>query len=258
MRGGTAVLNRDNPHFSRLRRLATAHGARIIGFGEDKDADVRLICARIEADDARVGADVLGQCLTYRIGMPGRHWVLNSLGVLGAVAALGADVPRAAEALASLVPLKGRGARHRVALGDGSFIVIDDSYNASPPSMAAALATLGAAPLEAGGRRIAVLGDMLELGAWGPDLHRALADDIAAQDIDLVFASGPNMGHLRDALPEGKCAFYAPDSAALAPRVVAAARAGDVLLVKGSFGSRMNVVVDALLARDAHGQAVNG
>jgi UDP-N-acetylmuramoyl-tripeptide--D-alanyl-D-alanine ligase len=184
--------------------------------------------------------------------------VLNSLGVLGAIAALGADVPRAAEGLAGLVPLKGRGARHRVTLGDGAFVVIDDSYNASPPSMAAALATLGAVPLEAGGRRIAVLGDMLELGAWGPDLHRALAAEIAAQAIDLVFACGPNMEHLRAALPEGKCAFYAQDSAALAPRVAAAARAGDVLLVKGSFGSRMNVVVDALLARDTRHHAVNG
>jgi UDP-N-acetylmuramoyl-tripeptide--D-alanyl-D-alanine ligase len=260
VRGGAAVLNRDNAYFARLRRMADARGARIVGFGEDEDADVRLICARIEADGARVGADVLGQCLTYRIGMPGRHWVMNSLGVLGAVAALGADVPRAAEALAGLVPLKGRGARHRVALADGAFVVIDDSYNASPPSMAAALATLGAAPVAAGGRRIAVLGDMLELGAWGADLHRALATEIAARDIDLVFACGPNMEHLWAALPEDKHGSYAPDSATLAQAVTEAARAGDVLMVKGSFGSRMSVVVDALLARGgAHGgQAVNG
>lgn len=255
--GGTAVLNRDNPHFDRLAQAARTHGAQVIGFGEADGADARAIRAHVEPDGSRVAAEILGQPVAYRIGLAGRHWVRNSLGVLAAAATLGADLSRAATVLGTLSPLKGRGVRLTVPVRGGDILLIDDSYNASPPSMHAALATLAAIPAEAG-RRIAVLGDMLELGTRGPALHRALAADIAQCGIDLVFAAGPNMAHLWDALPAERRGYHADNSADLAPHVAAAVRPGDTLLVKGSFGSRMGVVIDALLAHGGRNGAVGG
>ncbi|HEY0437288.1 MAG TPA: cyanophycin synthetase, partial [Phenylobacterium sp.] len=202
-------------------------------------------------------ADILGHTMTYRLGMPGRHWVMNSLAVLASVVLLGGDLKQAADALAGLTPLRGRGARHRIPVPGGAFVLIDDSYNASPPSMRAALATLAVHPVEAGGRRIAVLGDMLELGVEAPALHRALAFEIEAAGIDRVFAAGLNMEHLWQALPPARRGAFAPSAAELAPLVLEAVRPGDAVLVKGSFGSRMGLVVEALLSREARVQAAS-
>jgi UDP-N-acetylmuramoyl-tripeptide--D-alanyl-D-alanine ligase len=247
---GTAVLERDSPHFERLRRLARGAGVgRILSFGRSAQADVRLRAAEEERDGGTtVRADVFGMQLAYRVGIAGSHWVTNSLCVLAAVHALGADVAAAAAALADLRPPKGRGLRTSVSLPHGRFELIDDSYNASPASMAASFEVLRRSRPADGGRRIAVLGDMLELGADAPALHAGLARVLVENRIDLVFTAGPLMSHLRAALPAEMCAAHGADSTALAPEVTAAVRPGDVISVKGSAGSRMRTVVEALLA----------
>jgi UDP-N-acetylmuramoyl-tripeptide--D-alanyl-D-alanine ligase len=152
----------------------------------------------------------------------------------------------AASALAHLPAPKGRGARNTLLWGEGSLTVIDDSYNASPVSVRAALATLGSFKPTAGGRRIAVLGDMRELGVEGPALHRALAEAALAAGIDLVFTAGPLMAELHNALPADRRGAHATDSEALAPLVSDAVRSGDLVMIKGSAGSRMNKVVTHL------------
>jgi UDP-N-acetylmuramoyl-tripeptide--D-alanyl-D-alanine ligase len=254
LEGGTAVIPRDNKHYELLRAAAEASGAgRIVSFGGHHQADVRLLSSMMTAESSVVNAELAGRRINYEIGAPGHHWVINSLAVLAAVAAVGADVDAAAEALAEVHPPRGRGARSRIALDGGSIELIDESYNASPAAMRAAFQTLMLANPEEGGRRIAVLGDMRELGDDGPSLHAALAQDAVEANIDLVFAAGPLMKSLYDALPPALRGAHAETSEALMPLVLDAVRPGDVVCVKGSLGSRMAPIVDALagLERDA-------
>lgn len=247
--GGAVVLNRDNRHFDRLAAAAKAKGIeRIIGFGASDDADFRLLEAAPDIDGSVIRADLGGALHTYRLSLPGDHWVINSLGVLAVVAAVGAHIVDATFALSELEAPKGRGRLHTVLLAGGSLSVIDESYNASPISMAAAIKVLGQIPPENSGRRIAVLGDMLELGADAPARHAALAHVLQTENIDLVFAAGPNMAHLFNALPAALQGGHAPDSKALEPMVVNAVGPGDVVVVKGSAGSRTARIVDALRA----------
>lgn len=261
---GVAVLNRDNRFFSRLASAAEAAGvSRIVSFGADAGAEVRLTEATIEADGSRLKVTVGGEMLRLRVGAPGRHWVINSLGVLAAVWAAGGDVKNAAASLAIVELPKGRGQRHRVAIAGGAFELIDESYNASPVSMCAAFEVLGVAQPAAGGRRIAVLGDMLELGPESEDLHAALAAPLRRNGIDLVFTAGPHMGRLWEALPAAMRGGHAADAEALMPLVRGAVGAGDVVMVKGSAGSRTGPIVQALLALGANGgdaprRTVNG
>ncbi len=244
---GTAVLNRDNDQYARLAAAAKAAGvARIVAFGEHADADARLLRVSLQADSSTVEARILGQSVTYKLGAPGRHIVLNSLAVLAAVVLVGADLALAALALVNLKAAAGRGARARLRVPGGSALLIDESYNANPASMAAAIALLGQAPVEKQGRRIAVLGDMLELGPPGADLHCGLAGALEAAGIDLVFCSGPLMRSLWEALPSGRRGGYAETAAALEPAVLDAIRAGDAVMVKGSLGSKMGPIVKAL------------
>jgi UDP-N-acetylmuramoyl-tripeptide--D-alanyl-D-alanine ligase len=180
---------------------------------------------------------------------------MNSLAVLGAAKLLGADLARAALSLAALEPPKGRGVRHALPLGKGHVTLIDESYNANPASMRAALAVLAQAEPGWRGRRIAVLGDMLELGRESGALHAGLAPDIAARHVDLVFACGPDMGKLWSALPGERRGHYAAASIDLVEPLKAAIRPGDVVMVKGSLGSRMGLVVEALKAMAAQAGA---
>ena len=174
--GGAAVINRDNPHFARLQRAAKDAGvARIVAFGEHAKADARLIKFALQPDSSTVQARILGADVTYKLGAPGRHIVLNSLAVLAAASLAGADLALAALKLSELAPVSGRGVRLTLDLPGGPALLIDESYNANPASMRAALALLGQAPIGPRGRRIAVLGEMLELGAQGVDLHRRAA-----------------------------------------------------------------------------------
>ena len=245
---GVAVLNRDNRHFRRLAGAAGHAGVEtILSFGSHIDASARLLDCGIDPDETAVFALMRDQAVAYRIGVPGLHWAMNSLAVLLAVKSIGADCTRAARKLADMVPPKGRGERHVVKLDGGSFEVIDESYNASPVSMRAAIATLAAARPAKGARRIAVLGDMLELGDTAVTLHAGLAEAVEAWRIDLVFTAGPLMAALNSALPEDKRAGWAASSDEAAPLVKALVRPGDVVMVKGSAGSRMGRIVKTLV-----------
>ena len=248
--GGTAVLNRDNDYFCRLANAARAAGAgRIVSFGESEEAEARLLAWQPAAAGGRVSASIGGVELDYEIAFSGRHWALNSVAVLAAVRAAGAPVDRAAAALGRVLPGTGRGARRRLPAGDGFFELIDESYNASPAAVRAAIATLAeATPLSPGGRRIAVLGDMLELGEAAVRWHAELAADIDAGDVDLVFTAGPLTAHLHSALDPARRGAHAPDSDGLADILRAELRAGDLVLVKGSLGSRMGLIVRRLAA----------
>jgi UDP-N-acetylmuramoyl-tripeptide--D-alanyl-D-alanine ligase len=247
--GGAAVLNRDNSQFAHLARRAKAAGVtRIVSFGEHAKADARLIKYALQPSCSTVQADILGNELTYKIGAPGRHLVHNSLGVLAAVDLVGADLALAALSLSEFKPVAGRGTLIGIDLPGGPASVIDESYNANPASVAAALALLGQTPVGLRGRRIAVLGDMLELGPRGRALHRDLLAAVNANAIDLVFCCGPLMRALWQALPASRRGGYAEDSAALESQLLAAIHAGDAVMVKGSLGSRMGRIVKALQA----------
>jgi UDP-N-acetylmuramoyl-tripeptide--D-alanyl-D-alanine ligase len=255
--GGAVVLPRDNAHFDRLADHARRRGfERILSFGVDAMSDARLVDCRVSPSGNRVSAEVFGKRLDYAIGMPGLHQAVNSLAVLAAIAALDLDVARAAEALAGVSALKGRGARERLELDVGAITLVDESYNASPASVRAALALLGASRPEGRGRRIAVLGDMRELGAAGPALHEELAPDLAKAEVAQVFLVGPLMGRLHAALPEAMRAGHWADSVAAIQPLLAALRAGDIVLVKGSLGTRMAPIVEAMRAVDH--KAANG
>lgn len=249
-KGGAVVLNRDNSQFGRLAAAARSAGvARIISCGESAGADARLIEMSLKDSGSTVRADILGTEVTYKLGAPGRHVALNSLAVLATVALLDGDLALAALALAKLEPPVGRGARATLRVGGGEALLIDESYNANPASMRAALALLGQAEVGKRGRRIAVLGDMLELGPQGPAMHAALADAVLGNGIDQVYCAGPLMRSLWNALPAERHGGYAENSAALQPAVVEALRAGDAVMVKGSLGSRMSPIVKALSQR---------
>ena len=245
--GGTAVINRDNPQYAQLAAAAKTAGiTHVVSFGGNKKADAQLKRVSLHPECSCVEATILGQDVTYKLGAPGRHLVLNSLAVLAAASLVGADLALAALALNNLKPATGRGTRATLRVPGGGALLIDESYNANPASMAAAIAVLGQAPVGAQGRRIAVLGDMLELGGQGAELHRALAGPIEAAKVDLVFASGPLMQALWEALPSSHRGGYAETAAALEPAVVAAIRDGDAVMVKGSLGSKMGPIVKTL------------
>jgi UDP-N-acetylmuramoyl-tripeptide--D-alanyl-D-alanine ligase len=248
---GTAILNRDNPFFARMLAAARTQGLfKIWTFGEHEGADARLVDCSLHATSSAVTAIVRGERIQYCLALPGRHHVLNSLGVLLAVRAAGADLGTAARALAQLAPVKGRGQRRRIQLQRGTFTLIDESYNASPVAVDAALQVLGRTDPGVGGRRIAVLGDMLELGERGPLLHAALADPLKAAGVDKVFLCGPQMKRLWDRLPAALRGRWAETSDGLVQPVAETVHAGDVVMVKGSLGSRMAPIVQALAALD--------
>jgi UDP-N-acetylmuramoyl-tripeptide--D-alanyl-D-alanine ligase len=246
---GTAVLNRDNPHFGRLAAAARARGiGNIWGFGETAGAEGRLIWADVEPSGSVVRAAILGREVKFRLPLPGRHQVQNALAVLLAIVAIGGDLSAGVAALERLTPVKGRGVTIEVAMAGGSFRIVDETYNASPAATRAALAVLGMTVPAAGGRRLVALGDMLELGAGGPAEHAGLAEALIAAKVDQVFTAGPLMRHLHDALPAASRGAHADNSAALAPLVAGAVRNNDIVLVKGSAGSQMSTVVAALRA----------
>jgi UDP-N-acetylmuramoyl-tripeptide--D-alanyl-D-alanine ligase len=250
--GGVAILNRDAPHFDRLAAHAQASRAgRVVTFGEHADADVRALKIVLRPDLSVIDAVVMGQPVTYKLGTAGRHAALNSLGVMAVVHSLGADLARAALSLGGLKPPAGRGERTALEVGGGTAYLVDESYNANPVAVRAALATLAGIETGPRGRRIAVLGDMLELGAAAPDLHRGLAEAIEAARVDLVFTAGPLMRHLFEALPVSRRGAVADTAADLLEPLARTLRSGDAVMVKGSNGSRMGRIVEALKARYA-------
>ena len=252
--GGTAALNRDAPQFERLAKAAAARGVRVVTFGRGEDCDARLI--ELEASDggSRVRARVLGRELAFVVGAPGAHMAENALGALLAADALGADIDPCAAALERFAPQQGRGARFSVATPDGPAIIIDESYNANPASMRAALKLLAAAKPGPKGRRIAVIGDMLELGPAAEAMHAELAADLSANRVDLLFGAGPLTRALYEAAPASMRAAWTARSNELTDEVARELRGGDIAMIKGSNGSRMGPLVAALRDRFARGQ----
>jgi UDP-N-acetylmuramoyl-tripeptide--D-alanyl-D-alanine ligase len=247
--GGAALLNRDDARFKLLERLARdASVEHVVGFGENARAQVKLTNFVLHADHSIMTAKVAGQEVAAKIGAPGRHVVQNVLAVLGAAQFAGADVTKVALALEDLQPERGRGQRHTLSHPDGPFTLIDESYNANPASMQAAIKLLDATPPSREGRRIAVLGDMLELGQHAPKLHAGLAELITETNTDLVFLAGPEMKVLADILPSDVGVEYRPDVEALKPALMMAIRPGDVIMVKSSKGIGFSKLIDALTA----------
>lgn len=248
--GGAAILNRDNPQFEPLALMAIDAGIdRVLGFGENADAEARLTALDLFADRSRVKADIMGRALSFEIGAPGRHLVQDALAALIAVEVLGGDLEAAAAALGGMAAPKGRGEQHRLTLDGGSALLIDESYNANPASMRTAIQVLGTTAAAMGGRRIAVLGDMLELGPDSPRLHAELASSLEEAGVDRVYLAGTHMLALWEALPPPMRGHYAEIAGDLVPILGDELAGGDVVMVKGSNGSRMTGVVDALKVR---------
>jgi len=243
--GAIAVLNADDDWFELLRAAALARGAQIRTFGRSQNADARLLSFQVEGNVALVSASLHGEPLSFELVQTGQHWGLNALATLLAVEALGAPRQAALEGLKGLAPLAGRGEATRVRLAQGDVILIDDSYNANPVSMQAALESLGA--YAAPGRRIVVLSDMLEISDSAA-LHASLAAPIEAAGVDAAFLAGSDMKALHDALPASRRGAWRPAAEDLAPLVLEALQPGDVVMVKGSKGSKASLVVEAIKA----------
>jgi len=251
--GGVAIVNRDIDTFALLAEEAKKSGAgHVLSFGET-ESDAQLADYEPKAASATILARVLGEDILFTLGALGKHLALNSLAVLLAARSVGIDARKAAEALGHFAPPQGRGARETLRLDplfEGSdFLLIDESYNANPASMRAAIDLLGAAPVSGDGRRIAALGDMLELGPSGPALHTQLAEPLEKNRIDLVFAAGPLSRWLYDGLPRERRGGWAPEAMGLEPLLLRVLRPGDALMVKGSNGSKMHALVAALKNR---------
>jgi len=220
--GGAAIVPADAPHADRLIAAAERNGATLIRFGRGAECEARLLKFEMDETGSNAEAEILGRVIKYRVGVEGAHWALNSVAALVAADVVGADLEAAAHALEHLRAFDGRGVATRVEAAFGAFMLVDDAYNANPTSMTAAFSTLAARKPAGNGRRIAVLGDMLEAGA--------------------------RMAALMEALPASRRGGYADSADALIPIIAPALRAGDIVLVKGSNGSKMSRVVAALNA----------
>ncbi len=243
-RGGIAIVPFDSPHRDRLIAAARPHAARIVTFGSGEGADVRATdVTRLSSGANFVTVAMGGRELNFALSQPGAHWVSNALAVLAAVDAAGADPAQAALALADLAGLVGRGARFAAPLADGGeATVIDESYNANPASMRATLAVLG----EAEGRRLAVLGEMRELGEQSDAYHAGLADAVAAAGVEAAVLVGPAMMPLANALAGRARIVHVADAAAALDAARALLAPGDTVLVKGSNGVGLARVVAGL------------
>jgi len=247
--GAVAVLNRDSPHYDRLVGHARRFGvSRVVGFGRSEAAEARLLSCNLQDSGSDVVALIHGRRIEYRLGAAGEHWVLNSIAALAVVEALGANVVEAAAALKGIGASPGRGARRMLKCSAGTVELLDESYNANPVSMRAMLALLARTEPARGGRRLLAMGDMRELGEGADAYHAGLADAVAASGAAQVFLCGPHMQALWQLLAPAQRGVHRPDSASLAGEVAAALRAGDVIAVKGSLGSKMKNVVDAIMA----------
>lgn len=248
--GGTIVLPADSPWMGLLRDLAERSAAgRILTFGRAAGADVRLVGEQGDAQGSTVAARLEGQGdLSWRLDLPGRHQVDNSLGWLAVIHALGLDAGKAALRMGEVQAVDGRGVRREVRLASGAVILLlDESYNANPASMQAALDVLARQQ----GRKVAVLGDMLELGERAESLHIGLAPAIEAAGVQAAYLCGAAMAGLAGRLPCAVAVHHAPSSTELLQLLATDLRDGDVVLVKGSLGSRMRVIVDGLKAAGA-------
>ncbi|MBY4587960.1 MULTISPECIES: UDP-N-acetylmuramoylalanyl-D-glutamyl-2,6-diaminopimelate--D-alanyl-D-alanine ligase [Rhizobium] len=246
--GGHVVLNRDNDQFNFLDRTAQSLGIEHIhSFGQHAKAEFRLAEFNGADENSTLWLTIGGETLEVAIGAPGRHIAENALAALGVVRIVGADMERAIAAIATLKPEKGRGKRHRLSIGSGSFTLIDESYNANPASMRAAIALLAASEPTSRGRRIAVLGDMLEMGEYAQKVHTDLAVPLLAAGIEHVWLAGAEMAALKESLPESVHVEYRENTAELTDYVLNSVAPGDVLMVKSSLSIGFGKIVAALL-----------
>lgn len=242
---GIAILNRDNSQFDRLFALATAQGLKqVLSFGFHTDAHARMIECVATEEGSMIKADILGDKVNFILPVPGEHLALNALGALLTAKMAGGDIEASVSALGGYKPPKGRGVVETIQLKDGQLTLIDESYNASPASVRAAIKVLA----KNKGRKILVLGDMRELGTSSPELHSSLAQDIIDAKISTVFTCGEMMAHLNKALPQEIRGYHGADSTALAPHIAKTLSSGDAVTVKGSNSMRMNLIIDAIKA----------
>ena len=260
-RGGIAILPAGNEHFARLAAHARSKEARVVSFGQSPGVHARLLSYESVEEGSVVTADILGSRLTFLIRARGRHLALNAIAALAAAKLAGARIETAAESLAQFEVPEGRGRTSAFNTPEGAILIIDESYNANPASMRAALEVLGTTPRTKCPRRVAVLGDMLELGHDGPQFHAELVSAVDSNGIDLVFCAGPLMAHLYDRLPLQKRGGWAQKSEDLRAVLLDAVQGGDAVMIKGSLGSRMGHLAEALRLRfsnqaaEEHGRA---
>ncbi|EHJ98559.1 MULTISPECIES: UDP-N-acetylmuramoylalanyl-D-glutamyl-2,6-diaminopimelate--D-alanyl-D-alanine ligase [Rhizobium/Agrobacterium group] len=246
--GGFVILNRDNAQFEQLEEAAQDQGIEhILTFGQHAKADFRLADFESTSTGSTIWAILNGETSELHLNVPGRHIADNAMAVLGAVAVTGANLDRAFEVLGTLEAVKGRGQRHRLTIESGSFLLIDESYNANPASMRAAIAVLAETETQGYGRRVAVLGDMLEMGEFSAQLHEELAGPLLAGGIEHVWLAGEAMAALRDALPDSVTVIWFPTTAELADFALQWVQPGDALMVKSSLGLGFGKIVAALL-----------
>ena len=243
--GGIALVPHDSPYRNRLAAAARPYAAKVLSFGLGEGADIRARDIVPSPNGGSLVTAVLPEAeITFTVSQPGDHWVANALAVLGAVEALGGDLAQAGLALADLPGIKGRGERHRIAVAGGEALLIDESYNANPASMAATLKTFGA--LGVPGRRIAVLGGMRELGESSDSFHAGLAGPVEAAGVELAILVGEEMEPLAKALGAKVKMAHVPDAATAVELARAEARPGDAILVKGSNSIGLAALVEAL------------
>jgi UDP-N-acetylmuramoyl-tripeptide--D-alanyl-D-alanine ligase len=250
--GGTIILNADNVHFPRLYKIAKrSRAAQILSFGSASDANVRALETKLHATSSTVTADIAGERMMFKIGQPGAHWVSNALAVLAGIKAVDGDLALAGLALAEMSGLAGRGRRIPISTSDGGeAVLLDESYNANPASMAAALAVLGGLDVKGQGRRIAVLADMKEMGADSRALHAALATAVEAAGVSHLICVGVDIQALAAALPASITRMAVSNSASAYEALQTLLRDEDVVLIKGSNSMGLGKVVDRLMAAD--------
>jgi len=251
--GGIAILNYDNPHYERLASKAKKEGVKnIISFGSNERANVKVLSHYFHDTCSCVIADIIGKVMTYKVGMLGYHWVMNSLAVLATIDAVGADLGLSGLGLAELKPLVGRGRRERIyfdVVTDASFLLIDESYNANPASMKAAINTLGQCENKENGRKIAVLSDMGELGDQTDQLHCDLAPTLQEAGVDQLFVTGEHMKKLADVVVRDYSDIkvnYFNDKKALERALLHNISDSDVIMIKGSNSGGMSTIVGSL------------
>ena len=257
---GIGIINRDIPQYDLLKAEANRQGvSKVFSFGEHAEADARLIDILVARNGTRVTASILGDEVTFTLKDAGKHNAVNALSVLLAVKLIGGDLQKAIKGIETIEPPEGRGKREYLNIGDpdNPVMLIDESYNASSVAMQAAFKVMALIDPGRGGRRIAILGDMLELGDAGPKLHADLALPLKAANIDLVYTCGTLMKNLYDKLPPEQQGAHKETSVELASIVPEVLVPGDVVMVKGSKGSKMNLVVEALRALPSKRKAAN-
>ncbi len=246
--GGTLVLNGDNEYTPRIRKKAEAADLRVLTFGYSENDDVLITDSRANADGGRLVCQIDGESFDVTLNVTGEHWFMNAAACLAIAYAAGLDLNAAARALANIVPAPGRGDMHTLSIDGKSITLIDESYNANPTSMRAAFSAAALRP----GRKLALLGDMYELGADELKMHRDLAQPLIDAGFERVFMAGECMRMLMGALPLPMRAGWSSKPQTLLTKLKGELRDGDVVLVKGSNASGVGVVAAQLKGEGSH------